>query len=402
VVTGTLLTEAHSQLLRRAAERSLPLVAAGQASAQNEPVDRGIDRLDRDPRLKRPLTLRRDNVTIEEALNQITELTGVLVSAEGAVLRSTPVAFRFSATPLRDAMDAISHLDLYEWRAVRGGWVLRYRKDPHAFDMMRPHSEAEVMLERLGKQFLDQFAALPRQLANQIGFNGNPVNGGQSGVPFSSLPGNMQGTVQGLMSAALEQYASNQGSTSRLAGADLGLCNIDLQRTGAQEGLSSYSVDISNGTGVLAASFVVFDDPKEGYQIVPFSDITAGTGYDDNSEGTSRASALQVDSRLKSKVTLDMRNGSIVDVMQQLGVKTKYPFIARVWSGTDSRPHRAVRFDNIAVADALDQLVNYYDGIASGPTKYGYTWGETRKGIVLIHIKRAEDIKPAPSAPVQR
>ncbi len=225
----------------------------------------------------------------------------------------------------------------------------------------------------------------------QLTFGGSLQNSqSRPGMAYNRLPGPMQDAVQGMLNATMEESTS-QSRPSPISLGNLGSCFIGLQSTGISDGANQYSVNISDGSSTVGATFAVFGDSRDGIQVVPQSDIEPAKGYDDDEEGTSRQKALQTDGRLKSKVSLTMKNATFAEVIQQLGVQTGTVFAALVDANVAGAERKPIKVQTVPLKDALDNLTALY-GYTAGGKRFHYTWGETACDVMVFHF--AQDPSP--------
>ena len=362
------------------------------------------------PRLLFRATLERKTTTVEQALAKLSEFTTLHLEAQGAELRVTVLYFHYTATPLRDILAGIAATGNWEWtKKNENTLVLKERYNAHALDVHRPRNEAQKEVYELGATFLGQFADLPPDIQAAMGFNGETQDGAlHPGLPFNTLPTAMQDNVRAMLAAQTKNMASQGIGFPSLSESGLSHSLVNLQYGSPQDGLRSFGVGLSanlaNGDRAsLGMDFIVFQDPRDGNNVVPGDQVA---GIDNNSaalDATSRQKALAGNPHLQDKVSLTLENASLFQTLKALSVKANIAFSAQYPSMTAKPVQRSFTFTAISIGEMLDKITALYGGRDDQGNRYRYTWGQhgqPTSQVFVFHIsldeRPSEEQPPAP------
>ncbi len=394
------------------AQGSLPgssLSSSGASSprplGKNTPAKDVLD----NPRLLFRATVERKKTTVEQALAKLSEFTPLHLEAQGAELRTTTLYFHYTVTPLRDILAGIAETGNWEWtKKNENTLVLKERYRSHALDVYRPHNEADKEVHDRGVEFLNKLGNLPPDMQAALSSNTPPQTiGGLTGMPFTMLPSAMQDTLSAMFAAHTKSAAST-GLNVPLTPADLAHSYVVVGIGTPQEGLNSYSIgfstDLPDGTRTgVGMPVIVFQDPREGYNVVPSDQLT---GVDNNSvalDSLSRQKALAGNLHLQDKVSLKMENASLFQALKALSVKANISFSAQYPSMTAKQVQQSFTFAAMSIGEMLDKLTALYGGRDDRGNRYRYTWGQQGQEasqVFVFHIslddRPAEEPPPTP------
>ena len=253
-----------------------------------------------DPRLDVKVTLHEKDATVTDALKALSKATHVEMTAVGSSLPTTHFCVFAADTPLRNVLDGMAHLHGWEWKALKDKSLeLCTRPRANQWAGLRPNTEAQAEQYAQGRQFLSQFATCPPALQSAL------TDMHHNGIPFSSLPPEMQQTVQNMLTAAAPGQTVNFPGNIHIPTPAAENSTIRLQGGGGdQEWGSEYYVSVFDGhTGVLL-DFPKFNDPNEDTdEVVPASALQSVRWYGASEDAASRQTTAKEDTRLHVPVT---------------------------------------------------------------------------------------------------
>ena len=345
------------------------------------------DPLADDPRLDVKVTLHKSDSTVIATLEALSEATHVKLTAAGNEVVNSPLCLFAGNMALRDVLDGIAHVQDLEWvRRPDKTLELHPRPRRSQWDGVRPNTEAQAEQYRQGRQFLSQLSnCTPAMQAALKDMH-------QNGVAFSSLPPEMQKTVESMLLAAtprltaLAQCTCPRRKTARSA------CSRAVIRIGG----TAISVDVFDGHTGVGLPFTMFNDPNENTdEIVPVSEMMRQTPwYGAAQDAASRQEIAQDPARLQrlqAPVTFDLHDVSLVACLEALASQTGLGFAAatsKAWTPQKGwvTVHKSAAADGKPLMAVLDQLA----------ALYGQTWGQTKSGMIVFHLAPE---KPAPDKP---
>lgn len=334
------------------------------------------------PRLRTRISLERKSATVAQALSKLSEHTLVHLTSEGAELSTTSIALRCDAVPLRDILASIAEMGDWEWKwRNESTLVLKERYRPHNLDLYRPRNEAQREVYQRGAEFLSQFGKLSPDTQAALDFN-RQVQAGvlQPGVPFTSLPSAVQENLRAMFtanSAATESGGVNLTINSN----NLSQSRVSLHVGTSQEGFDPFDVRLLNylpngSSGGMSLSFVRFQDPREGYHVVPHDEVGGFQSRSAELDALSRQKALAADPRLKEKVSLRMTGATFFQAITALSAKANLGFASQLPSELGKPGKRTFSFPAMPLGEMLDKLTALYAARDDEGKRYRYTWGK--------------------------
>lgn len=345
------------------------------------------------PRLSGKVSIERKATTVEQALNKLGAYTILHLVAEGAEVRSTPLLFHYTDTPLRDILASIAETGYWEWiRKNENTLVLKARFNPHLLDVHRPRNEAEKEVYERGAKFLDQFDNLPPDMQAALGSNG------QTPAPsFNTLPPAMQDNIRAMFAA----YTASQNGNLPMTADNVSASTVRLRVGTPQEGLDHFDVrliaDVPPGSrSGVSMSFVMFHDPRDGYNVVPRDQLTGLANNSAALDALSRQKALATNKHLQEMVSLKMVNVSLFQALQVLSTKVNLSFSSQYQPGKGKPVLRSFSLPTMPLGEMLDKLTALYSAIDDQGQRYRYTWGQQgnqESQVFVLHI--SFDEKPS-------
>ena len=372
---------------------------SGSSISQTIGRDKVVKDVLDNPRLRFRVTIERKATTIQQALAKLSEYTPLHLVAEGTGVRSTPIVFHYSATPLRDILAGIAETGYWEWtRKNENTLVLKERYNPHLLDAHRPRNEAQKEVYQRGAEFLGQLSKLPPDMQAALDYNSQVQNGASlPGLPFNSLPSAVQENLRAMFAAARASDDGNLPITSN----NLSQSRVSLHTGTPQDGLDPFDVRLfaalpDGSNGGMSMSFVMFQDPRDGYNVVPLDQLTPIDSDSAAKDARSRQKALAANPRLQEKVSLKMENASFFQALKALSVKANIAFTAPYPPLKGKPAEKSFALPEMTLGEMLDKLTALYGGTDDQGHRYRYTWGQQGQQasqVFVFHI--SPDEKPA-------
>jgi hypothetical protein len=346
---------------------------AGKGTAAKDVLD--------NPRLRFRVTIERSTTNVEQALTKLCEYTPLHLEAQGAELRFTAIVFHYKATPLRDILASIAETGDWEWiRKNENTLVLKESYNPHALDLYHPHNEAEKEVHDRGVAFLDQFGKLPPDMQAALSMKQPLTPGSLTGLPFTSLPSAVQDNLRAMFAAHTAATAASGGKLP-LTSNDLSHCTVVLDSRTPQEGFNPFDVDLGadlpNGDRAgISMSFVEFQDPRDGYNVVPMNEVTGVDHKTVEKDALSRQKALATNPHLQEKVSLKLENASLFQALKALSTKVDLAFSEQYLPEKGKQAQRSFSLPTMPLGEMLDKLSTLYGGKDGEGRRYRYTWGQ--------------------------
>ncbi|HZP82198.1 MAG TPA: hypothetical protein VFB21_11205 [Chthonomonadaceae bacterium] len=358
-------------------------IAAGAQSSGNSKGSANSNPLENDPRLNVRVTVARKRITVADALRELRVRTSVKLEAEGNEVVPAFLALGYQSVPLKDILDSIAATHDWMWKRRKDGvLVLQERNRSRILDFLRPHTEAQAEVYQKGREFLDQLSKQPPEFQQAIMKQPPESNG----IPFNSLPPNLQNTVRGMLDAHL-QFADEINLPIRFAKESVPSSVIRFDVHNPQEGFTAYDVTLFDGTTSQSMSFCIFTDSDEGYQIVPTSQLPKSTiWYGAQEDAASRREAVASDPRLKQKVTMEIQRADIGEVLRLLAQAANIDFAAQ-HPGLNATRH-SFACKQMPLKDVLDRIAALFH----------YTWGRRKSGVFMFHIAPPDRTAARPEA----
>lgn len=369
--------------------RSNAQVTRSSSNRPGSPGAQAANVLDSDARLKLKVTIERKNTTIEKAFSVLSKLTQVKMQAGEPEIAISPVAFRYNSVSLKEIFDSLAVLHGWRWkRDSNKVWILY---SPLRMNALRPRNEHQAETYRLGQQFLDQMSQLSDAQKSALWIDGTS-NDAVKSVPLSSLPENMQQTVQQMIASdGRDSDALGEprppAIKSILEGGNL---NVFLQGN-RHEDHDSYSVTVGNGRGGIGMSFLAFHDPQEDYHVVSLEDRKAMQWSPGKDDALSRQEAIQKDPALSTRVTVNMKDVTLAEALTLLSSKLNIPFLLDNVGRPPAR--RNITLPDLPLHEAIDRLCSLYDRTVRDQ-KYAVSWGHRKSGVLIFHWQTLEQKTP--------
>jgi len=363
---------------------SLTARKTGKGTAAKDVLD--------NPRLLFRVSIERKATTVEQALAKLSEYTPLHLTVQGAEVRSTPLFFHYVNTPLRDILAGIAETGYWEWaQKNENTLVLKERYNPHTLALYHPHNEAEKEVHQRGAEFLDQLGKLPPDMQSALSnptLPPPPVKG-LPGVPFDRLPSAMQDNLRAMFAAELKSGEA-KGLHSPLTSADLAHSTVSLSTGTPQEGFDSYHITLSAdlpGTRVgMGMSFLMFQDPRDNYDIIPLDQVGGVDYHTVEQDALSRQKALANNPHLQDRVSLTMENATLFQALQALSAKTNLAFSAYHFTEKGRSAQRSFSLPAMPLGEMLDRLAALYGGRDAGGGRYRYTWGQQANPMSQVFV----------------
>ena len=383
---GVLLLPAFAQAQDASATASRntsdPVSASALSTRQQAmPAAKTTSGSDNDRRLYTPVTLKRANVRLDEALAMLNGFSTLKLRTLDQEIAGQRIAATCKDAPMRNVLDSLARLNRWEWvRKDRDTLLLRSRYDPTYYDAGRPHTPEESEVSRIGKQFAAQFSQLSPEMQQAMSRDAHSREGNNS-LPYSSLPASMQNTLQSLLSAENQRMASTSHSPY-INGDDLGSCSIRLEIT-STDGVTRYNVKFDKPqTGSQAAAFSVFHAPRDqGERIVPVEALTPNVYNPMREDADARLSLLATDARLNLPVTLQLDKATFAEALTALAKEAHINIVAR---DSSSPAKILLHFAAIPLKDVLERYVQAYRPLRANT--FLYSWTESKGGVFVFHI----------------
>lgn len=398
-----LMSSAYSLL----AVLSMPAMA-GQASQPSPSTGAGIAKpqrpfkaLDADPRLKVPISIVRDSIAIEKALQRLTILTKVKLRVIGLETATSPTVFHYRNMPLRDVMDSLASANHLKWEYNSEGiWVASLAYDANRLDLHRPRTAAQADLAQLGERLVDQFSQLPDNLkeglTNARNAKFDPSDRStfldMFGVSLSSLPEDMQQTLHQMVDCQAQDTGSTGGRT---VPTDYGDARVTFGQPNHQEGFDAFHISVvsgyfensigpSRGLGFHNNQdmyFNVFQNPLDrDNRVVPLEQALAGYPSPfPKLDALSRKDAIAHDIRFERIVSVLAEPVRFRTVLLALSTDAEVSAVAADNTMPDA-PKRKWALHHVPLKDALDKIAE----------SYRYTWGVSKGGVVVFHPKKLD------------
>jgi hypothetical protein len=342
--------------------------------------------LDTDPRLKVPVTIQHRSESVAKFLTALSKLTHVKMQTTDSEISGALVSFHYTSVPLCDICDSLT---LHGWRWKRDKnktWLLC--PSSQETDNLRPHSDAEANMARLGHQFLEQFGHLPEDQQRAMWQDFEQPRSEAAPVMLSSLPDAMQDIVRQLMPIS-QMNSEERGLVTNFRPEDhMSQLNISLGGMHHSD-YDSYSITVGMPGGSASISdFNVFHDPNEDYHTVSLSAYDAHQlSQTEKAVARTRDDAIKNDPRMQKKITLKGDEVTLPEMMYGLAPLAGFAYILPDHLGKQIT--RTMRFDNVPLYKVLDRLCALYDFRINGYL-YGYMWGRRDNGIIVFHSASTE------------
>ena len=349
------------------------------------PSNRGgvIASLDADERLAVRVSVNRKSETVAKTLELLGKITKVKCFTADTEIAGRIISYHYQATPLRDIFYSLAAVQSWRWKPGQNGtWQLC--QSSHEHDNLRPHSDNQAELFRLGHDFLKQFGDLPPDVQHTM-FHDNSQPGVPGGaVRLDSLPQAMQDTINAMIEPSLAFQKEMIGTPALINPKEQTGLTLSLQ--GQHNGeYDTYHINIgkSGVFGMMLSSFPVFHDAGEDYHVVPNStEPNQRPWQPEKDDLVSRREAMKNDARMQTKVSVNVEDATLSQVMQYIAPLGKIDYVLMEHGGNSIR--KTFRFVNQPLGNVLDQLCLLYDYKLAG-LSYGYCWGKHGAGTIVFH-----------------
>lgn len=308
--------------------------------------------LSRDARLRKRLSVPEGELTTLRLFGRVERATSVRLYAGNSEMKNASLTAACRSQTALALLDAVSAL-----------WVARWEKDTaNRYKLLGSEAEESIYLgdngyqrERLkaGRQFIKELGRLPPPAQSAL----------LSGVPASSLPPGMLGTVRTMVDALNRESREFRGDTNpfplhRLAEAT---AILEPKNRGA---VTSFFLTLRlKDWGSMGWSFNNYVAPAQ-------RDAKYGeTTYVPRKFEVTQKEARKLPA-LRKLVSLRVKKATLPQVLEMLH---RTYSLAYVSDSKTNQTHRAdVNFDAIPLGDALDQLAKIYAGTEWEYRKLGF------------------------------
>jgi hypothetical protein len=352
----------------------------------------GAASLNDDKRLDISVTVRQKAETVSAFLERLSKLTGVSLRTTDSEIAMTLVSYRYRKAALRDILESLAAINALRWKYDQNRtWMLV--PSSHEMDILRPHTDSEAELYRLGRQFLEQFRALPADVQRAMWHDRSDTSRKAASIPLAGLPASMQGTVDAMVDAS---NAIHREWNEPVGFDPKGNSRLSVSFDGMLHGeYVSYNVNLGRtGLGGMGMNFNVFPDPNEDYHIVPRAQMHGTRAWMPEKEDAKSRGASLRDSRMLVKTSLSSEDALFPLVMQGLAVAKDLDYLLPVHGGLQFLKGMTFRFTEMPLSEVLDGLCALNGHKVAG-TEYGYCWGRRESGIVIFHCVPLSALNPA-------